>query len=198
MKYIFKVWIQFPSYIATLVGAIGIALIGDQYILDVPFKIESQFTPIFLLSFLLPIGLIPTFSVPGSETEKSFPNSPRNIFRIILATSIPLTVCCTILLTGIMIGMNIGSIVAMIRNFLGSFGLLLIFGTIIPSTYTWIPIVTYIGLCWVFGTPDFSGTPYSWALPLHDFPNLISEIWFSLAYLLGIISFLRTTKTGYA
>ncbi|MGV9188247.1 hypothetical protein ACTOVP_01385 [Arcanobacterium canis] len=185
MRTFAKIWIRIPSFVATLVATFFISGIGDTYSLDVLFRYEAEFVPFYVLVFLVPVGFIPSFTSPSLEIEECFPVSPRFRYRLLLVLCMPLAAVLCLAAAVPLLGLSVGSLAIAARNVIGGLGIILVSRHFFSMEYSWILPVTYAGLCWVLGAPDYSQIAYPWALPLRDGSDVVAALSFCCVYVLG-------------
>ncbi|MDY5584796.1 MAG: hypothetical protein SPG61_03275, partial [Arcanobacterium sp.] len=94
--------------------------------LDVPFRLSAEFTPLYLITTLISIGMIPSFASPGVEIEESFPSSERSYRRTIFVGFIAITLSVTLIISGVLASTQIAVILSAVRNCLAGLGFLLV------------------------------------------------------------------------
>lgn len=162
----------------------------------IPFRYDANVSPIYVLSFGLPVLFIPQLQAPSDELEKALPIFPSTTYRLLWILMLSGLGLLALSAGGILRGLPPGELVLLGRNFLGGLGLICILRLIVPHTYLWVAPVALVLITWISGVHEYSSFPRSWAYLIY--PTSIATVTaFVGLWFLGVAAFSNSALTRF-
>lgn len=191
MRTFLCIWVSKKSLIAYLVLVALTPLVFPDELRSIPFAFYAEANPRHLVSLGIAALLLPQVTPANSLVEATYPSTPGKRFY---ATWIALLTGATLTLlwaSGLATSALPFDLLLLSRNFLLGIGVLLISVRFLPAAMSWLPLLMYTGIAWLFGTQDDgANTPYAWALPLQPLDNVLAAVGCIAIFLAGLILFL--------